>query len=97
VTIGTLVDALVQICEVDDNTNYVDALLLQARAAVTAAAGSIGDFETGSVNGKTFTRKIQLTPAETIVACIRAKRLFMDQESPQVVHTDFSRTLGGSC
>lgn len=83
------------ICEIDGSTTYVDALLLAARTAVTNGAATVGAITSGSANGKAFTKAVDLNPAEVLQACIRAKRLYGDTESPQVVVPDFSRHLGG--
>jgi hypothetical protein len=93
--IAELVEALVGICEIEDSTTYVDELLASARAALAAGNGTVGALTTGAANGKSFGKTIDLNPAEVVQACIRARRLYEDDDSPQVVLPDFSRSLPG--
>ena len=75
------------------NAAFVNELLANARAAITAGKGTIAPLLTGSVNGKSFTRELQMGPAEVAICCRNAIK---EAAGTHVISTafDFSGTNG---
>ena len=76
-----LVDFLVETCEAEESTTYLDKLLQQARAKIAGGAGSLGSLTNSSVNGKSFARLVHLSPLEVARACQRALRIHNDNQN----------------
>lgn len=82
---------LVREMEADQSTALVDGLLKQARAKLKSGNGSIGTLTQAGANGKTFTRQIELTPAQLVNACRQALDIFAgDDDRVSTSYGDFS-------
>ena len=57
--------------EADQSTRIADDLMRKARKQLTRS-GSLGQITASGVNGKSFTRTVELTAAQVIDACRRA-------------------------
>lgn len=93
-TVSEFTQVLLAEMEADKSTAFVDRLLKDARAAITAGKGSVGTMISGSLNGKTFQKEVQLTPAQVLQACRSAlKQYLSDGENDDQVsatYPDFS-------
>lgn len=94
-TVTELADTLYEECVAEGSTSFVDSILAAARAALLAGSGSVGTVNNGSVNGKSFSITVSLSPAETLKACRMAINRFNGTEAPMVTVPDWSRTIGG--
>lgn len=94
-TVTEFAETLYEECVADGSTAYADIILAAARAALLAGSGTVGAVNNGSVNGKSFSITVALSPAETLKACRAAINRYNGTESPQVTVPDYSRTIGG--
>jgi len=94
-TVAGLTETIYEECVADGSTDYAETILAQARAALSAGNGTVGAVSNGSVNGKSFSINVQLSPAETLQACRKAINMFNGTDSAQVVQVDWSGSLGG--
>ena len=91
-TVSQLTEFLVADCEDTDDTAFTYALLSAAKAALLAGGGVIAPLTGGSLNGKTFTRELKLSPAEVALACRNALNLYNDAAGAgPITFFDFSR------
>lgn len=80
-TVEDLVDFLVAVCEEDEDTAYVDALLTAARSALSGSGKGLSSLTGGTVNGRNFSRAIHLSALDVARACQRALALYNDESS----------------
>lgn len=93
----TRVDEFVQVLvaemEADHSTALVDAILKDARAKLKAGKGTVGSLTASGVNGKTFTRTVDLGPVEVISACRQALKIYLsdgeDDDRVSSTYADF--------
>jgi hypothetical protein len=80
--------------EADSSTAFVDGLLKDARAALRAGKGTLSSLVSSGLNGKSFSRAVELTPAQVINACRQALHAYLsDGEGDDTVsatYGDFS-------
>lgn len=74
------VQTLVAIMEADGNTSYVDNLLTNSRAQVTAGNGAMTVTSSATINGKTFEKKIDFSYIDTVRACLQALMIYNDTD-----------------
>lgn len=68
-SVNEFTQVLVAEIEADENTDFVMALLADARAAITSGKGTIASLTSSSLNGKAFTRTVDLSPVQVLQAC----------------------------
>ena len=92
--VARFIQYLVDKCEDDNNTTFVDGILASAESAIQRGAGSVLFIQSASANGKHVNQTEKLTCDEVAYACRRAKRLFgnVDSSSP-VTFPDFSQAF----
>lgn len=88
------VDALVGICVADENTEFVDQLIVDARAAITAGKGNVSSLLNSGLNGKSFGRAIYLNPVE-VLNCAQTALDRYNEESQEICssYPDFRRLI----
>jgi hypothetical protein len=80
-TVHQLTEVLITLAEdADGDTTDIDSLLASAKAALLAGGGSVGSLIASTVNGKSFTKQISLSPAEVMEACQDALRAIAGNE-----------------
>ena len=93
-TVEELADTLHQECIAESSTSYVSTILDAARAALTASQGSVSALVSGSGNGKSYSRAVDLNPAEVIRACRMALNRYLgdgtDEQEVSSTLPDFS-------
>lgn len=90
-TVREFTQVLVAECEADQSTAFVDSLIKDARAAMGAGKGSVGSITSGSVNGKSFTKQIDLSPLEVLSAARLARQAYLgDEDRVASTYADFS-------
>jgi hypothetical protein len=72
---------LVIVCTEDGDTTYVDAIYSDAKAAITGGKGVVSSLTSSGVNGKTFSRAVNLSPIEVARACQMALAIYNDEET----------------
>lgn len=77
-TVDEFVQILVAEMEADQSTAFVDKLLKDARAAVLTGKGTLASLTQSGVNGKTFSRTVDLTAAQVLNACRQALKIYLD-------------------
>lgn len=77
-TVDEFVNVLVAEMEADQSTALVDKMLKAARAKMAAGNGSIGTLTQSGVNGKNFTRQVDMTPLQIVNACRQALKQYLD-------------------
>ena len=92
--VDELVAVLVAEMEADQSTALVDAILKDARAKLKDGKGTVGSLTASGVNGKTFTRTVDLGPVQVIDACRQALKIYLsdgeDDERVSSTYADFS-------
>lgn len=92
-TVAEFTKVLVAEMEADQSTAFVDGLLRDARAAIKAGKGTIGSMTSGSLNGKTFQKQIDLTALEMLQACRAALKQYLndgqDDDEVSATYPDF--------
>lgn len=68
-SVEEFVDFLVECCESDENTLYVEQLLNDARKAIAEGRGAISSLTGSSINGKSFSKSVHLSPIDVARAC----------------------------
>lgn len=94
----TRVDEFVQVLvaemEADQSTTLVEAILKDARKKLKEGKGTVGSLTASGVNGKTFTRTVDLGPVEVINACRQALKIYLsdgeDDDRVSSTYADFS-------
>ena len=93
-SVDEFAQVLVAEMEADQSTALVDAILRDARAKLRSGKGSMGAITQSGVNGKTFTRQVELTPVQVVSACRRALKIYLnDGDGDDIVsatYPDFS-------
>lgn len=90
-TVRDFTQVLVAECEADQSTAFVDCLIKDARAAMAAGKGSVGSITSGSVNGKSFTKQINLSPLDVLRAARVARQEYLgDSDQASATYADFS-------
>lgn len=77
-TVDEFVNVLVAEMEADQSTCIVDKMLKAARAKMAAGNGSIGTLTQSGVNGKNFTRQVDMTPIQIVNACRQALKQYQN-------------------
>ena len=77
-TVDEFVNVLVAEMEADQSTCLVDKMLKAARAKMAAGNGSIGTLTQSGVNGKNFTRQVDMTPIQIVNACRQALKQYQN-------------------
>jgi hypothetical protein len=77
-TVDEFVNVLVAEMEADGSTDLVDEMQKAARAKMAAGNGSIGTLTQSGVNGKNFTRQVDMTPIQIVNACRQALKQYLD-------------------
>lgn len=72
------------------STSVIDAKLSAARTALKNNGASLSVLASSSMNGKTFTRQYEMTPARVLEACQYALRLYAGDGEDE---TEVSATL----
>ncbi len=86
-----LVGVLVARCEADGNTTFVDTLLADAESAIAGGKGTVASLTSASLNGKNFTKTLQLSALEVASACRRALAIYHETDtSVASTRADFS-------
>jgi hypothetical protein len=86
-TVHQLTEVLITLAEdADGDTTEINALLSAAKSALLTGGGSVGSLIASTVNGKSFTKQISLSPAQVMEACQDALRAIAGNE----------RRVGGS-
>jgi len=93
----TRVDEFIQVLvaemEADQSTSLVDSILKDARAALKAGKGTLGSLTASAVNGKSFTRTVDLSPVQVIDACRQALKIYLsdgeDDDRVSATYPDF--------
>lgn len=88
-----LVEFLVEVCEEDEDTDYTVALLASARSAISGSGAGLSSLISSGVNGKTFTRALQLSALEVARACQKAIKIYEDEETDVASTTPDFRNL----
>jgi hypothetical protein len=89
-TVDEFVNVLVAEMVADQSTALVDQMMKDARAKLTAGKGSIGTLTQSGVNGKTFTRQVDMTTLQVINACRQALKQYLnDGEDDDRVATTY--------
>ena len=82
---------LIEVCIDDGTTTYVDAILVDAKAAISGGKGVVSSLTSSGVNGKTFSRAVNLSPIEVARACQMALAIYGDTETEiGSTYADFS-------
>lgn len=82
---------LVTVCFEDGNTTYVDAIYSDAKAAIAGGKGTVSSLTSSGVNGKTFSRAVNLSSIEVARACQMALAIYNDEETEVTsTYADFS-------
>lgn len=91
-TVQQLTDFLIAECEDANNTTFATSMLTQAKTALLAGSGTVAALTMGSLNGKSITREVKLSPAEVALACRNAIRSFNNEAgSGSITFLDFSK------
>ncbi len=77
-TVDEFVNVLVAEMEADGSPAIVQQMLKDARAKMIAGKGSIGTLTQSGVNGKNFTRQVDMTPIQIVNACRQALKQYLD-------------------
>ena len=77
-TVDEFVNVLVAEMDADGSTDLVKKILKAARAKMAAGNGSIGTLTQSGVNGKNFTRQVDMTPIQIVNACRQALKQYLD-------------------
>jgi len=89
-TVEDLARILLAEMEADQSTALADTILRDARSALKAGKGSIGTLTASGVNGKSFTRSVQLSCVQVIDACRRAITAYAnDGDDPDEVRSTY--------
>lgn len=85
------VAALIDQCEEDESTAFVDGLISAAKAKITAGGGAVRSLISASYNGKTFAWNgaTEMSPAELLSAAREAKRAFTGS-STRITYATFN-------
>jgi hypothetical protein len=75
------VELLVVKCTEDESTAFVDSIYADALEAIAGGKGVVSSLTSSGVNGKTFSRAVNLTPIEVARACQTAVAIFADEET----------------
>lgn len=67
--IDEFIDFLIECCESDENTLYAEQLLNDARKAIAEGRGTVASLTSSSINGKSFSKTVHLSPIEVARAC----------------------------
>ena len=96
-TVDEFVNVLVAEMEADQSTALVDKILKDARAKMLAGNGIMGALSQSGVNGKTFTRTVELTPIQVVNACRQALKQYLndgdDDDRVSASYADFSSLI----
>lgn len=85
------VELLVVKCTEDESTAYVDAIYADALSAIAGGKGVVSSLTSSGVNGKTFSRAVNLSPIEVARACQAAIAIYNDEETEITsTYADFS-------
>ena len=79
------VNVLVSVFEEDGNTGFGDQLIRDARAKILSGKGEIGALTSSALNGKSFSRSVQLTAVQVLDCCMRAKDIYKNGDDSKVV------------
>ena len=94
-TVAEFALVLVAEMEADQSTALVDAILKDARAKLRSGKGSFGSLTQSGVNGKTFTRQVDMTSLQVVNACRQALKMYLnegeDDDHVSSTNADFSR------
>lgn len=92
--VARFIQYLVDKCEDDNNTTFVDGLLTAADAKIQGGNGSVLFIQSASANGKHVNQSEKLTCDEVAYCCRRAKRLFSNADSSSpITFPDFSQAF----
>jgi len=75
------VEFLVETCEADESTTYVEGILTDARAAIASGSGVVSSLTSSGLNGKSFNRAVHLSAIEVARACQMALKIYGDTET----------------
>ncbi len=93
-TVDEFTSVLVAEMEADGSTSLVDKILKDARAKMTGGKGSMGTINSSSLNGKSFTRTVELSAIQVVSACRQALKIFANDgagdDSVSSTYADFS-------
>jgi len=96
-TVDEFVNVLVAEMEADQSTCIVDKMLKAARAKMAAGNGSIGTLTQSGVNGKNFTRQVDMTPIQIVNACRQALKQYLndgeDDDRVSASYADFGSMI----
>ena len=92
-SVDEFVNVLVAEMEADQSTALVDSILKDARAKLKNGKGEIGSLTASAVNGKSFTRTVDLSPVQVIDACRQALKIYLsdgeDDDRVSATYSDF--------
>lgn len=76
------------------NSAFVDTLLATAKAAILAGGGNISPLTGSSLNGKSFSKTLQMNCAEVASAC-RAAIIACDEDitNPQITYLNHAQSF----
>lgn len=74
-TVDDFAQILAAEMEADQSTSLVDKIMAKARKQL-GQSGSLGQITASGLNGKSFTRSVELTAAQVVDACRRALTLY---------------------
>lgn len=90
-TVSDFSQVLLRKMEREGSTAYVDQLLCQAEEAILNGKGTVGGLTSSGVNGKSFSRSIDLNPAQVMDACQQALDEYNSEGgSVAATYADFS-------
>lgn len=93
-SVDEFIRVLVAEMEADQSTAIVDTILKDARAKLLAGKGTVGSLTASGLNGKSFSRTIELGPAEVVNACRQALKIYLsdgdDDDRVSVTYPDWS-------
>lgn len=75
-SVDEFVNVLVAEMEADQSSSLVDAILRDARAKLKSGKGIMGAITASGVNGKSFTRNVELTASQVVNACRQALNIY---------------------
>ena len=79
-TVAEFTNVLVAEMEADEATTFVETLITDARAAIAGGKGTIASLTSSSLNGKAFTRTIDLSPVQVLQACRQALKIYNETD-----------------
>ena len=90
-TVADFSQVLLRKMERDGSTAYVDRLICQAEEAILNGKGTVGGLTSSGVNGKSFSRSIDMNPAQVLDACQQALDEYNEEGgSVAATYADFS-------